>query len=226
MPKQPFSKRNRYSGGPKEITIREDAPENLRYFILETAHDLGWTPSPMREVLCRVLHTPPDPSNWSEYPNIEGEEQTLIYGAAWYKVYDLIEHLHARMLKADERKGTDNAEKFTEELNEFFIEEGIGWQLVDGPYFSNYERFAIPWKLAMGEVDGEPVVIILQRGADTWTPHSVVRLTVVGQHIGRIVELRALPVGNLDGRLRSRRSSPVAVSWKCNARPGNSRERP
>jgi len=132
MPKQPFSKRNRYSGGPKEITIREDAPDNLRYFILETAHDLGWGPSSMRDVLCRVLHTPPDPSNWSEYPNIEGEGQTLMYGTDWYKVYDAIEHLHARMLKGDERNGTNNAEKFTEELNEFFTEEGIGWQLVDG----------------------------------------------------------------------------------------------
>jgi hypothetical protein len=36
----------------------------------------------------------------------------------------------------------------------------------------------MPWKLAMGEVDGEPVVIILQRATDTWTPYSVVRLDV------------------------------------------------
>jgi RNA polymerase sigma-70 factor (ECF subfamily) len=57
------------------------------------------------------------------------------------------------------------------------VADAFAGKLADAPYFSNYERFAIPWKLAMGEVDGKPVVIILQRGADTWTPHSVVRLT-------------------------------------------------
>ncbi|HEX2713263.1 MAG TPA: RNA polymerase sigma factor [Candidatus Acidoferrales bacterium] len=66
-------------------------------------------------------------------------------------------------------------------------------RLEDAPYFRNYERFSMPWKLAMGEVDGEPVVIILQRGADTWTPYSMVRLNVVGQHIDRIVDYAHCP---------------------------------
>jgi RNA polymerase sigma-70 factor, ECF subfamily len=61
-------------------------------------------------------------------------------------------------------------------------------KLADAPYFRNYERFSVPWKLAMGEVDGEPVVIILQRGADTWTPYSIVRLSVIGEHIDRVVD--------------------------------------
>lgn len=57
---QPFSKRNRYVGPAKEITIREDAPENLRYFVLQTAIDLGWSPSALRDVMCRVLRKAPD----------------------------------------------------------------------------------------------------------------------------------------------------------------------
>jgi RNA polymerase sigma-70 factor (ECF subfamily) len=61
-------------------------------------------------------------------------------------------------------------------------------KLADAPYFRNYERFSMPWKLAMGDVDGEPVVIILQRGADTWTPYSIVRLSVIDQHIDRVVD--------------------------------------
>src|SRR5215469_15388678 len=44
-------------------------------------------------------------------------------------------------------------------------------RLADSPYFVEYERASWPWKLALGEVDGEPVVIVLRRGADTWTPH-------------------------------------------------------
>jgi len=42
--------------------------------------------------------------------------------------------------------------------------------------------------LAVGEVDGATVVIILRRGADTWTPHSAIRLDVIGQRIERIVD--------------------------------------
>jgi len=42
--------------------------------------------------------------------------------------------------------------------------------------------------LAVGDVDGEPLVIILRRGADTWVPHSAVRLVVIGQRIERIVD--------------------------------------
>ena len=61
-------------------------------------------------------------------------------------------------------------------------------KLADAPYFRNYERFSMPWKLAMGDVDGEPVVIILQRGADTWTRYSIVRLSVIGKHIDRVVD--------------------------------------
>ena len=40
----------------------------------------------------------------------------------------------------------------------------------------------------MGEVDGEPTVIILQPGADRWTPYSMVRLNVTDHHIDRITD--------------------------------------
>ena len=40
----------------------------------------------------------------------------------------------------------------------------------------------------MGDVDGEPVVLILKRGADAWTPYSAIRFDVIGQRIDRIVD--------------------------------------
>ena len=40
-PAQPFSKRHGFRGDPKEITVREDAPEPLRYFVVQTAIELG-----------------------------------------------------------------------------------------------------------------------------------------------------------------------------------------
>jgi RNA polymerase sigma-70 factor (ECF subfamily) len=58
--------------------------------------------------------------------------------------------------------------------------------LTGSPYFGNYTRMAIPWRLAVGEVDDEPVVILLHRGADGWTPHTLVHLEVAGDHVTRI----------------------------------------
>ena len=59
-------------------------------------------------------------------------------------------------------------------------------------YFANYERWPA-WKLAVGEVDGEPVVIILQRVADASTPYSAVRLDLVGERIEHIVDYLHCP---------------------------------
>jgi len=42
--------------------------------------------------------------------------------------------------------------------------------------------------LAVGDVDGEPVVVILKRGENAWTPYSTIRFDVIGQRIERIVD--------------------------------------
>ena len=56
-------------------------------------------------------------------------------------------------------------------------------KVVDSPYFPTYERWPIPWKMAVGELDSEPMVIILKPDADTLTPYAAVRLQVIDQHI-------------------------------------------
>ena len=68
------------------------------------------------------------------------------------------------------------------------VVERFAGKFADAPYFFNYERWSWPWKLATGEVDGEPVVIILQRGADTWTSYSAIRMNAIGQKIDRIAD--------------------------------------
>lgn len=128
---QPFSKRNRFIK-PKEISIREDAPETLRYFVLDTARELEFAPSSLRAIICRVLRTRPDPGNWSEYPNVWSEVQELMYGCEWYKVYDIIEAMHTTFARNDENSGMQDAAIFADAIEDFFIEEGIGWRLEDG----------------------------------------------------------------------------------------------
>jgi RNA polymerase sigma-70 factor, ECF subfamily len=60
--------------------------------------------------------------------------------------------------------------------------------LTDAPYFGNYARMTIPWRLAVGAVDGEPAIILLHRRADEWTPHSLVQLEVTDERITRIAD--------------------------------------
>src|SRR5215470_2884570 len=86
------------------------------------------------------------------------------------------------------RRDWDGVRELTRADARLRVAERFAGKLVDAPYFANYERWPWPWKLAVGEVDGATVVIILQRGADTWTPHSSIRLDVIGQRIERIVD--------------------------------------
>jgi RNA polymerase sigma-70 factor (ECF subfamily) len=65
--------------------------------------------------------------------------------------------------------------------------------LIDSPYFGNYARMAVPWRLAVGDVDGEPAVIVLHRGPDEWTPHSLVHLDVTDDRITRIADYTHTP---------------------------------
>jgi RNA polymerase sigma-70 factor (ECF subfamily) len=86
------------------------------------------------------------------------------------------------------RRDWDGVRELTSADARLNVAERFAGKFADAPYFYNYERWPWPWKLALGELDGEPVVIILQRGADTWTPHSAIRFEVIGQRIERIAD--------------------------------------
>jgi RNA polymerase sigma-70 factor (ECF subfamily) len=60
--------------------------------------------------------------------------------------------------------------------------------LSESRYFGNYERWTVEWRMAVGEVDGEPVIIRLHRDADGWTPQAIVRLEVTSRRIMRILD--------------------------------------
>jgi RNA polymerase sigma-70 factor (ECF subfamily) len=58
----------------------------------------------------------------------------------------------------------------------------------DSPYFGRYARLTVPWRLAVGEIDGEPVVIVLGQDGAEWMPEAVVRLDVENGRITRIAD--------------------------------------
>ena len=146
-----FSHRHGYRGADAEITVREDAPEALRSAILLIAQAAGMSPTAMRRIVCQVLLTSPDSSNWSDYPNVWDEVNEHIAECPWFKVYDIAEALHAALANAD----TDRARRFADRLTQFFWEKGIGWEMQDGQItFRGPEVFSDATKEAVAALTG------------------------------------------------------------------------
>lgn len=126
-----FSDRHGYRPDAVPITIRDDAPDNLRGAIPWIAEGAGISPRIMREVTCKVLLVQPDSMNWSDYPNVWDEVCEHVRTARWYKVYDIAEALYARLVTSEGRASRSVA-AFERRLNDFFVENGIGYELQDG----------------------------------------------------------------------------------------------
>lgn len=132
-PKRPFSKRHGYTK-PKEITIWEDAPESLRRFVLDQLGAAGYSASAIRQMICSVLLVRPG-AIWSN--EIWPEAENLVYGCEWFKMYDFIEFSYGelgriRPKEYSEDEGLARSQAYQDALNEFFVDEGIGWQMVGG----------------------------------------------------------------------------------------------
>ncbi|HEX8329030.1 MAG TPA: hypothetical protein VF629_15950 [Hymenobacter sp.] len=117
-----FSKRNGYKSEEREITVHEDAPQELREFIISAAQHTGHGATQVRAVICAVLRKIPDSNNWSAQPVLR-EAQELLEECPWFKVYDVIERLYST---------SDEKTAFAEEVNEFFAAHGIGYKLESG----------------------------------------------------------------------------------------------
>ena len=61
-------------------------------------------------------------------------------------------------------------------------------RLADSPYFVEYERPIIPWRMGLGVVDGESVILILRDEASGLIPYSAIRVGVAGNRIVSITD--------------------------------------
>ena len=137
-----FSHRHGYGPAAAKITVLEDAPSELREAIPAIAEGVGMLPSNMRRVICQELLKRPDPENWSEYPNIWDEVGWLMDNASWYEVYDIAEAIHTELCGSANTHlsanlhgiagVSDDANEFERRLNDFFVQQGIGWELREG----------------------------------------------------------------------------------------------
>lgn len=133
------------------ITVREDAPDELRYGLIMLADSLGLSPLDARLEVCGILLKRPDPSNWSPYPNVFGEVEYLVASAPWFRVYDIAEGFYDRLASSDPASGRE----FQERLNELFRENGIGWEMRDGRVVARgSEVFAQAITTARGVMEG------------------------------------------------------------------------
>lgn len=95
-----FSKRNGYQQSTEiEISVRQEAPHELRGVVVQLAYECGFFPEILLDVLCRLLRKRFDPSSWSN-THIKNEINKLVDNCKWYRVYDIIEGLIAYMREA------------------------------------------------------------------------------------------------------------------------------
>jgi RNA polymerase sigma-70 factor (ECF subfamily) len=73
------------------------------------------------------------------------------------------------------------------------IPDRFAGRLSASPYFGRYDKLTSPWRVAVGSVDGEPVVITLREVPGGWTPDAVVRVERSDGHIVRIVDYTHCP---------------------------------
>ena len=91
------------------------------------------------------------------------------------------------------RRDWDGVRDLTSADARLRVAECFAGRLADSPYFVEYERPIVPWRMALGDIDGETAVVILRDDADGLTPFSVVRLDVDGGRIVRITDYIKCP---------------------------------
>lgn len=132
-----FSRRYGYDEQESEITVRHEAPAELRTVVVEIAYECGVKPTLLRSIVCRVLRVEPHSYNWSDFPNVDEEVRERLHECDWYYVYDIIEQVYAELaagsvLSRGRRGSEEDAAQYADEMNRYFRGRGIGWQLVGG----------------------------------------------------------------------------------------------
>lgn len=134
-PQDRFSARYGIEPEDAEITVREDAPPELRAAFVDIAYESGLLPTQLRQIVCRVLRAQPESWNWSDFPNVDEEVRRRVGECAWNEVYDAIEAVD-QALHSPSRHGLKSStlrpDVFEQETNRYFRKVGIGWQLTGG----------------------------------------------------------------------------------------------
>jgi RNA polymerase sigma-70 factor (ECF subfamily) len=91
------------------------------------------------------------------------------------------------------KRDWDGVRKLTSADARLRVADCFAGRLADSPYFVEYERPIVPWRMALGAVDGETVVVILRDDLVAPTPFSFVRVDAAGGVIVRIADYIKCP---------------------------------
>ena len=91
------------------------------------------------------------------------------------------------------RRDWDGVRELTSADARLRVGDCFAGRLADSPYFVEYERPIIPWRMAVGEVDGETAIVILRDDAERATPFSLVRLEIRDGRIAAIADFIKCP---------------------------------
>ena len=105
-----------------KIVVRNDAPYSFRLYLLQLMLCYDGLKK-IRSCVCLVTKEAEDRNNWAENEFMKSEVQTILESCPWYRIYDIIEAFY---VKIHDKNG------FEKDINEYFVEKGIGWKLVNG----------------------------------------------------------------------------------------------
>ena len=105
-----------------KIVVRNDAPAAFRLYLLQLMLRYAGLKK-VRTCVCFVTKETEDRNNWAENDFMKSEVQSILENCPWYRIYDIIESFYQQI---NDKIG------FEKEVNEYFVEKGIGWKLVHG----------------------------------------------------------------------------------------------
>jgi len=100
---------------------------------------------------------------------------------------DLARILHLYVERFN-RRDWDGLRELISEDARLRVGDRFAGRMSDASYFWNYERLPVDWRLMVGEVEGEPAIIVLNRTSDGTEYETVIRVEVAGGRVVRIVD--------------------------------------
>jgi len=91
------------------------------------------------------------------------------------------------------KRDWDELRKLISADAQLLVADRFAGPIDEAPYFANYDRQGVPWRLTVANVDGELAVLVMRQHEDAWSPYSVARLEVLDQRITRIVDYAHCP---------------------------------
>ena len=105
-----------------KIVVRNDAPADFRLYLLQLMLRYEGLKK-VRTCVCFVTKEAEDRNNWAENDFMKSEVQSILENCPWYRIYDIIEFFYQQI---NDKIG------FEKEVNEYFVEKGIGWKIIHG----------------------------------------------------------------------------------------------